>query len=39
VKFPISNVFVPKTPIFYIIKKYMFNILDRMIIFYDKNVF
>jgi hypothetical protein len=28
-----------KTLIFYIIKNYMWNILDRMIIFYDKNVF
>jgi hypothetical protein len=31
--------FLLKQPIFYIIKNNMLNILDRMIIFYDKNVF
>ena len=32
-------ILVLKTPIYYIIKNYMLPILDRMIIFYDKNVF
>jgi hypothetical protein len=32
-------VFVPKQPICYIIKNNMLDILDKMIIFYGKNVF